>query len=145
MRKGEPDSVRRGALQFYAVFTVLLLASPFTENIHFTWVVPAAGLLFVVMAQERRWHPWHAIAIGTYLVLALPFTEYLDWQAGTSLLGRLSSGIDCYGLVILSWTLCFIGFRARPRSPSSQQARLLPQNFQVLAFQNPRTQDRRPR
>jgi hypothetical protein len=111
---GEPASVRKGALQFYAVFTILLLASPFTENIHFTWVVPGAGLLLVVMSQEPRWRPWLAVAIVTYLVLALPFTEYLCWQAGTSLVGRLTSGMECYGLVALCCILCMTGFRALP-------------------------------
>jgi hypothetical protein len=110
MRAGEPDNLLVGALQFYAVFAVMLLSSPFTENIHFTWILPGAGLVFVAMSRDRRWRPRHAFAVGAYLVLALPFAEYFAWQANTSIAGRLTSGIECYGLAVLALVLCNAGF-----------------------------------
>jgi hypothetical protein len=120
MRSGEPDSLLAGALQFYAVFAVMLLSSPFTENIHFTWILPGAGLVFVVMSRESRWHAWHAFAIGAYLVIALPFAENVAWQANGSVVGRLVSGTECYGLAVLTAVLCHAGFgRVRSFRPSA--------------------------
>ena len=106
MRPGEPGNLLVGALQYYAVFSLMLLASPFTENIHFTWILPGAGLVFVAMTQETRLRPWHAVTAGAYLVMALPFAEYIAWQANSSVPGRLFSGIECYGLVVFTAALC---------------------------------------
>jgi hypothetical protein len=114
LKGGEPNSVVKGAIQYYAVFAIMLLASPFTENLHFTWVLPGAALLLVIMSQEQRVRPWHAIVVATYLVLALPVTQNWCWQAGSSLAGRLSSSIDCYGLVALCAVLYHVGFQRFP-------------------------------
>ena len=52
LRHGEPLRARDGALQFYAVFSVLLLGLPFTENLHLTWICQEVALLFISMARE---------------------------------------------------------------------------------------------
>ena len=102
--------MRQGALQFYGVFSVLLLGIPFTEDTHFSWLLPGAAILLVTMEQQRRWHPWHTWAVSSYMLLALPFAEAVCWGASDSLAGRLTSNLDCYGLIALSAVLCFRAF-----------------------------------
>jgi hypothetical protein len=122
LRRGEPASVVQGTLQFYAVGTLMLLASPFTENIHLTWIVPGASVLLVLLGQEARARLWYAIALGTYLWLALPFTENASWQAGTDVAGRLASSLECYGLAALCFLLCRFGFRRDLATSSGSKA-----------------------
>ncbi|HXT37257.1 MAG TPA: glycosyltransferase family 87 protein [Chloroflexota bacterium] len=110
LRRPEPGDLRTGLLQFYAILTVLLLGIPFTENMHLTWLLPGVAFLFVTMAQQPRWHPWHAAAVTAYLVLALPFAEMITWSAGANWWGRLASGMDCYGLTALSVVMCLVAF-----------------------------------
>ncbi|HVC82336.1 MAG TPA: glycosyltransferase family 87 protein [Chloroflexota bacterium] len=116
LRRPEPGDLRAGLLQFYAILTVLLLGIPFTENMHLTWLLPGIAFLFVIMAQQPRWRPWHATAVTAYLVLALPFAEMITWSAGANWWGRLTSGVDCYGLTALSVVMCLVAFGPTPRT-----------------------------
>jgi hypothetical protein len=116
LRRPEPGDLRAGLLQFYAILTVLLLGIPFTENMHLTWLLPGIAFLFVTMAQQPRWRPWHAAAVISYLVLALPFAERITWSAGANWWGRLASGMDCYGLTALSVVMCLVAFGTSPRT-----------------------------
>lgn len=116
LRRPEPRDLRGGLLQFYAVLSVLLLGIPFTENMHLTWLLPGVAFLFVTMAQQPCWRPWHTAAVISYMVLALPFAESVTWSAGADWLGRLASGVDCYGLTALSVVMCLVAFGASPRT-----------------------------
>ena len=110
LRHREPESMLAGALQYYAIFALLLLGLPFTENLHLVWLLPGVGILFVKMAQQGRWHPWHAWASSAYLLLALPFAESICWAADSSAIGRLTSSIECYGLLALAGTFTYVAF-----------------------------------
>jgi hypothetical protein len=110
LRGGEPAEIRLGALQYYAAFSVLLLGIPFTENTHLTWLLPGVGVLLVLVAQQRSRQVWHALFFAAYGVLALPITEISVWHAGSSILGRLSSGSECYGLAILTACMAYAAF-----------------------------------
>ena len=110
LRHREPESLLAGALQYYAIFALLLLGLPFTENLHLVWLLPGVGILFVAMAEQGRWHPWHAWATGAYLLLALPLAESICWAANTTPIGRLASSIECYGLLALAGTLTYVAF-----------------------------------
>ena len=110
LRHREPESLLAGALQYYAIFALLLLGLPFTENLHLVWLLPGVGILFVTMAQEGRWHPWHAWATSAYLLLALPFAESICWAANSSPFGRLASSVECYGLLALAGTFTYVAF-----------------------------------
>lgn len=134
LQNKEPRSILKGAIQFYTVFAIMMLASPFTENLHLTWILPGAALLLVMMAQDSRPRIWHVVVIATYLLLALPNTEQATWDAGTTIVGRLSSGLECYGLVALCGVLYYIGFRCFPAdSQTTRNARrrdMLPRKLQ---------------
>lgn len=121
LRGGEPEPLRLGALQFYAAFSVLLLGIPFTENLHLTWLLPGVGLLLAMTVEQTGRTPWKAVAIGAYLVLALPFTENVAWRAGADIVGRLSSGGECYGLIALAATMAYVGFSRRAARPERQR------------------------
>jgi 4-amino-4-deoxy-L-arabinose transferase-like glycosyltransferase len=119
LRRPEPTDLRIGILQYYAVLSLLMLGTPFTENMHLTWLVPGIGILLVSISRERRPRPRDIVAILAFFALALPLAERISWAAGSNLEGRLSSGIDCYGLIALSIVLCMSAFgsptgRARP-------------------------------
>jgi hypothetical protein len=127
LRGAEPVELRLGLFQYYAAFSLLLLGIPFTENMHLSWLLPGIGLLFAHMAQDRSWHPWHAGAVLAYLVLALPFAEWISWRAGATLLGRLSSGLDLYALIALCAVFCTVAFgkSALPKGEKPRQLRAL--------------------
>ena len=113
LRNGEPVRERDGALQFYAAFSILLLGQPFTENLHFAWMIPGFGLLFVVVARERGWSRWHAILTCAYLCLASPLAEAICWGASASWLGRIASGSECYCIMAISLVFCRQAFGRR--------------------------------
>jgi hypothetical protein len=115
LRDGEPTTPRRGALQFYAVFSLLLAGAPFTENIHLVWILPGVALLLVAVAQRRFTMPVALYCVGAYLLLATPLSEAIAWGAGTSLGGRIASGIECYGLIAVAAALCLAAFRRERR------------------------------
>lgn len=125
LRHGEPKQPQDGALQFYAAFSVLLLGLPFTENLHFTWLLPGLGLLLVAMAKERRWSLWHPVLICAYLTLALPFAEMVCWSAGTSWTGRLSSSVETYSSVVLALVFCRFSFGSLVATKRQQRRTLL--------------------
>jgi hypothetical protein len=117
LRKGEPPRLGDGLLQFYAAFSVLLVALPFTENLHFSWVLPGIGVLLVMTAREHQWRPWHPVLLAAYLCLALPFAESICWSAAATLSGRLSSGIEGYCFIVLTVIFCRFAFRPAAYRP----------------------------
>jgi hypothetical protein len=114
LRRPEPTDLRIGILQYYAVLSLLMLGTPFTENMHLTWLLPGIGILLVSVGRERRPRPRDILAILAFFALALPLAERISWAAGSNPAGRLSSGIDCYGLIALSVVLCRSAFGSPP-------------------------------
>jgi hypothetical protein len=115
LRAGEPATARRGALQYYAIFSLLLAGGPFTENLHLVWILPGVALLLAAVVQRRFTAPVALCIVGAYLLLATPVSEAIAWGAGTSIGGRLASGIECYGLVALAVVLCMTAFNKERR------------------------------
>jgi hypothetical protein len=118
LRKGEPPRLGDGLLQFYAAFSILLVALPFTENLHFSWVLPGLGVLLVTTARERKWSAWHPVLLIAYLCLALPFAESICWSAAATLSGRLTSGMQGYFFMVLTVIFCRVAFRSAAYRPA---------------------------
>lgn len=124
LRHEEPQGLFDGGLQFYASFCVILVCLPFTEETHLTWLLPGVGLLFVAMARQRRWYPWHLLAVLSYLWLASPLEEALAWGASASIAGRIQSNLGCFALITLTLAFyrCAFARRLTPPAPAPRRA-----------------------
>ena len=78
---------------------MLLLGLPFTENLHFTWLLPGLALLYG-HGEGAALEPLASSHDRRLPDTCLPFAEMVCWSAGTSWTGRLSSSAETYCCVL---------------------------------------------